>query len=89
MTVSAITTIDNPFDPFEQFDDWYRFDEDHGYHTCCYLARIAHISDQLSEAENNDEIDRAIDEIIKYDPLNVYKKVKAETDEEDEERFTA
>ena len=36
-----ITTIDNPFDPFEQFEDWNRFDEDHGYFTLSYLERVA------------------------------------------------
>ena len=72
----ALTTFDNPYDPIEQFDDWYRFDMDKGYSTCCYLARIARTSDQLTDAENDREVERAIDEIIKYDPFNVYKKIK-------------
>lgn len=38
--------------------------------------RIAHTSDQFSEEENNQEIERAIDEIIRYDFMNIYKKVK-------------
>lgn len=75
MVTCAITTIDNPFDPFTQFDDWYRYDEDMGYHTCSYLARIARTAPNLSWAENNQEIERAIDEIIKYNPLKIYKKV--------------
>lgn len=70
-----LTTFDNPYDPFEQFDSWYRFDQDKGYNTCSYLARIARTSDQLSEEENELEIERAIDEIIKYDFRNIYKKV--------------
>ena len=70
-----LTTIDNPFDPFEQFTSWFLFDVEKGYNTCSYLARIAHISDQLSEKEIEDEIERAIDEIIKYDFRNIYKKV--------------
>ena len=71
-----LTTFDNPFDPFEQFTSWFLFDVEKGYNTCSYLARIAKTSDQFSEQENNDEIERAIDEIIKYNPLNIYKKVK-------------
>ena len=70
-----LTTFDNPFDPFEQFTSWFLFDVEKGYNTCSYLARIAHISDQLSEKEIEDEIERAIDEIIKYDVRNIYKKV--------------
>ena len=76
MTKCALTTIDNPFDPFDQFDSWFMFDIDKGYNSCGYLDRIARTSDQLSEEENDQEIERAIDEIIKYDPLNIYKKVK-------------
>ena len=45
-------------------------------HSCAYLAHIARISDQLSGAENEQEIERAIDDIIKYNPLGIYKKVK-------------
>lgn len=78
MTECALTTVDNPYDPFDQFDLWYRFDSDKGYNSCSYLDRIARTSDQLSEEENNQEIERAIDEIIKYDFLNIYKKVKRE-----------
>ena len=75
MANNMLTTIDNPFDPFEQFTSWFLFDVEKGYNTCSYLARIAHISDQLSEKEIEDEIERAIDEIIKYDFRNIYKKV--------------
>ena len=71
-----LTTIDNPFDPFEQFTSWFLFDVEKGYNTCSYLARIAKTSDQFSEKENDEEIERAIDEIIKYNPLNIYKKVR-------------
>ena len=75
MAKCALTTVDNPFNPFTQFDQWYRFDSDKGYNSSQYLDRIARTYEQLSEAENDAEIERAIDEIIKYDVLNVYKKV--------------
>lgn len=72
----VLTTVDNPFDPFEQFDDWFLFDEEKGYHSSAYLGRIARTSDQLSDEENRIEIERAIDEIIKYDFRGIYRKVK-------------
>ena len=71
-----ITTFDNPYDPFEQFTQWFMFDEEKGYHTTAYLGRIARTSDQMSDEENDREIERAIDEIIQFNPLNLYKKVK-------------
>lgn len=71
-----ITTIDNPYNPFDQFSSWFLFDIEKGYNTCAYLGRVARTSEQLSDIENDEEIERAIDEIVKYDVLNVYKKIK-------------
>ena len=72
----ALTTNDNPYDPFEQFTSWFLFDVEKGYNSCAYLARIARTSEEFSDVENEKEIERAIDEIIKYDFTNNYKKVK-------------
>ncbi len=71
----ALTTFDNPYDPFEQFSDWFLFDVEKGYNTCAYLARIARTSDQFTDEENEREVERAINEIIRYDFMNIYKKV--------------
>ena len=71
-----LTTKDNPFDPFEQFDSWFMFDVEKGYYSCSRLARIAVFSDDMTEKEVNEETDRAIDEIIKYDFTDLYKKVQ-------------
>ena len=72
----GLTTVDNPYDPFEQFTSWFLFDEEKGYHSVSYLGRIARTSDELSVEENNREEERAIDEIIKYDFRNIYRKVR-------------
>ena len=70
-----LTTIDNPFNPFEQFTSWFLFDIEHGYNTCSRLARIAKFSDDFTQKEIDEENERAIDEIIENDFLNIYKKV--------------
>ena len=71
-----LTTFDNPYDYFTQFDEWNQFDTDNGYNTCGYIARIAKTSSELSDVDYNLEVDRAIDEIIKFNPLNIYVKVR-------------
>jgi len=81
MRYCAITTIDNPYDPFDNFDEWFLFDSEKGYNSCAYLARIARTSDQLSEEENSREVERAIDEILEYDFTGLYKKVTRGEDE--------
>ena len=72
----ALTTFDNPFNPFEQFNSWFLFDVEKGYNSCAYLGRIAKTSEQFSDEENEKEIEKAIDEIVRYDFMNIYKKVK-------------
>lgn len=79
MASCMLTTIDNPFNPFENFEQWLLFDNEKGYNTCAYLGRIAQISSDMTEKEYEEETERAIDEIINYDFLNIYKKVTQET----------
>lgn len=82
MAEYMLSTFDNPFNPFDDFDSWFQYDSDKGYNSCSYLARIARTSDQLSDEENSQEIERAIDEIIKYDFMNIYTKIKGEEDKQ-------
>lgn len=70
-----VTTADNPYDPFEQFDEWNAFDTDKGYNTCSYLARIAITSDELSPEDQALAIEEAVDEIVMLNVLGIYKKV--------------
>ena len=76
-TKYALTTIDNPYDPFEQFDSWFLFDTEKGYNTCGYIARIIDTLPEFKDDPDSDEAaEAAIDEIIRNDFLNVYKKVE-------------
>ena len=74
-----LTTFDNPYNPFEDFTSWFLFDIEKGYYSCSYLARIANLSDELTQSEEDAEIERAIDEIILYDFRNIYKKVRRQS----------
>lgn len=70
-----LTTFDNPYNPFTHFDQWLHFDTEKGYNTCAHLGRIAKTSDEFSDEEYNRAIEAAIDEIIRFDFRNIYKKV--------------
>ena len=75
MTEHMLTTVDNPFDPFTQFDEWFAFDHNQGYNTPEFLARIARTSDDLSEADQSLAIEEAIDEIVRENVLGLYRKI--------------
>jgi len=73
-----LTTIDNPFSPFDEFGAWYAYDVSSGYHTCSFLARILNDSDQLSKADHDLAVSMAIDEIVYENILGIYRKVTKE-----------
>lgn len=73
--MSMLTTFDNPYDPFTQFTKWFLFDVEKGYNSCAYLGRIVRTSDEFSDEEDQLATERAIDDIIRLDFRNIYKKV--------------
>ena len=75
----AITTTDNPFNPFDDFTSWFMFDVEKGYYTCNKIARLSQTSDDMTEKEENEEVERAIDRLIEIDPLDIYIKLTRET----------
>lgn len=85
MKVSMITTVDNPYDPFNQFDEWFAFDDGNkgnlvhqyfGCNSCQILDRFSFSSSEISPAISEDENERAIDEICEaYKMFGIFKKV--------------
>lgn len=76
MEDSMITTVDNPFDPHTQFDEWNAWDQKAGYNTLSYLGRVVRTSDELSEADQNQAYDDAVDDIIRLNGALYVKKAK-------------
>lgn len=70
-----LTTIDNPFNPFTEFREWYEYDEAVGYHTSSLLARISMNSIELSTKDQETITNEAIDEIIRENVSGMHKKV--------------
>ena len=76
MAKFLVTTTDNPFNPFTQFDEWYTFDTEKGYNTCSYLARVAITSNELSDKDKEDAINAAVSDIVRLNILGIYRKVE-------------
>ncbi len=74
----ALTTIDNPYDPIDQFDDWYAFDLSKGYNCCEYVGSLALTSSELSYLDQSIAVERAVDQIVKLNVLGIFKKVVKE-----------
>lgn len=73
-----LSTKDNPFNPFVDFDNWYRFDTDKGYNSCGILARLLDSSDELPPSLEARITEEAIDSFIESDPTKMYIKVQKE-----------
>lgn len=75
MVEHMLTTVDNPYDPFTQYDEWNTWDQDAGYNTASFLARIVKTSDELSDADQSQAIEDAIDEIVLENVSGMHRKV--------------
>lgn len=70
-----LTTVDNPYNPFTEYDKWFAFDESKGYNSCDLLGRVATISDSLSDEDQMIEINRAIQTIVRINPSGMHRAV--------------
>lgn len=74
-TEYMLTTVDNPFDPFTRFDEWNQYDISMGYNTAAFLDRIAKVSHEMSDADQDLAIQNAIDEIVEENVSGMWRKV--------------
>lgn len=71
-----LTTEDNPYNPFLQWDDWYAYDMMKGYDTCGLIMKYAKCSDtNLTPKENEEQIQYACNKILDYYDDEFYKLV--------------
>jgi hypothetical protein len=70
-----LTTVDNPFNPFTRFEEWLEYDISMGYNTSSFLARIANVSDDLSQTDQALAIQSAIDEVVQENVSGMWRKV--------------
>lgn len=73
----ALTTLDNPYDPFDDWVRWYQFDTANGYDTASLLARLVKSTEELGETVYQQSIENAIDALLVINPtLNLLKVVR-------------
>lgn len=81
---TALTTIDNPYSPFSQFDEWYSYDTEKGYDCCGYLDRMKSVMKEdttyLSPDSEDEILDNIIDIVVNSDPTGLYVKVQKTID---------
>ena len=76
MAKYALTTMDNPYNPFTQFKEWFAYDAHLGYNSSQLLSRLLVTSDELSQADQDAILESTIDSIIKNLNFNgQFKKV--------------
>ena len=75
------STVDNPFNPFTQYEDWNRFDEDHNYFTNQKIARL--LENEATDLDPIQEIliyNKAVDRLIAVDFMGNYKRIARQVD---------
>jgi len=72
-----VTTIDNPFDPFVQWNEWLAYDQHKQYYTCEFIAKLAQVSPDDDETEKENKLQTAIEFLLDYSPIHllVYPKI--------------
>ena len=67
-----LTTRDNPFNPYTNFEAWYQYDTKMGYNTMNYLARMVSPVLDVDSDMLEEEIDIAIKRILDLDLTGNY-----------------
>jgi hypothetical protein len=80
MAKYMLTTVDNPYNPHEEFNDWYAYDTRTGYNSLEFLARIAKVSNDLSEKDYALAISNAVDEIVQENASGMHTKILIQDD---------
>lgn len=70
-----LTTYDNPFNPFTEFEAWWKYDHLMYHNTCEHLAREALISEVYSDEVNERLTHEAMQRMCEQWPVT-YKMVR-------------
>lgn len=91
MAACWVSTLDNPYDFFEDFENWNAFDtqticETTGepYNTCAYVDRLVSTASGMSHLDQEQAIEWAVDEIVRMNLSGNYIKVYEKEKKNDE-----
>lgn len=79
MSDVMLTTVDNPWNPFTQFNEWFTYDMQQGYNTCGLLAKKAAYSTKVNDEFNDFFILESMKEIANDDLRGIYIIVSPES----------
>ena len=67
-----LSTNDNPYSPYTQYEEWYALDVALGHNTCSLLARSVADSDELSETDSDLAYEQGVASIIANDLTDTF-----------------
>lgn len=74
-----LTTYDNPYSPFDEFDRWLQFDRyEKQYDTIELLARNVDLIDNAEDFDEDEVRTIVINDIVKRNPFGVHIKITKE-----------
>ncbi len=80
MRETMLSTVDNPYNPFSDFDKWFQYDVVHNYNCLGIMAANTYSSNEYGEGRILEDIEQGIDDFLKNDILGLYIKVVHDTD---------
>lgn len=73
---TMITTIDNPYNPFTDYEKWYADDVAMGYNTCSLLGRLTPADDDsMSDDTVAGLVEYGQDELLRLNPTGMFAKI--------------
>lgn len=82
-TQFMLTTVDNPFNPFNEFESWFAFDTTNGYNTCGLIARVSTLQADSTMKEFQLEQIQVFELILDLFGTDLYKIVTNDEVSED------
>lgn len=75
MAQCMATTMDNPYNPFTHFNEWYVYDQLHHYNTCQLVAYFNEASRFMEDEDYEFETNEAINKLLEFNPFGLHIKV--------------